>query len=119
MRGLGDDQPDQPHPLRGAQQAGHRVAGEPGQRGLQIAQMAQIGQIGQAGLHDAAEPGGQLAVGIAHHRQQQLFLVAVMVVDGALGHARLGGDGVDAGALVTVPDEQRQRRGRDRRPLLG
>jgi hypothetical protein len=58
-------------------------------------------------------------LGLRDHVEEQALLVAVVVVHRALGHARLPGDRVDAGAGVAVAEEQRERGPLDRGPLGG
>ena len=66
--------------------------GKADQVGFEIA-----GLVGEGG--DGGEDAGIAALGeVAHDGDEQLFLVAMMVVDGLARDAGLGGDQVDIGA---------------------
>src|SRR5581483_3454268 len=55
----------------------------------------------------------ELADAVLHRLEEELFLVAEVVVDRALRDARVARDAVDGGALVAQPSEAIDRRGHE------
>ncbi len=108
VRGLGEHQPQQGGPLRRPEGHPDNFADETVQRPFRRGRVRRAGGRQQP----PRDPGDLIhehLVGVGDDGDEQPFLVAVVVVDGALRHARLGGDGVHAGPLVAVADEQVER----------
>src|SRR6185312_8795498 len=108
VRRLGDDQPDEGGAFGGPANGLDDLADARGQRLLHAIDVAEVAvdDVPDAVAHDV--------VRVAQHLQEQVLLVAVVAVDGALRHPGLGGDRVDTGALVAVTREQYERSRADR-----
>ncbi|GAA4892935.1 hypothetical protein GCM10023223_02220 [Stackebrandtia albiflava] len=66
---------------------------------------AHVGRIVQAPVREGDLPRGDRGAGLLDDRGEQALLVAEVVVDGAFGHTRLGGNGIDSGAGVALGEE--------------
>src|SRR6185295_4600023 len=108
VRRLGDDQPDEGGAFGGPAHGLDDLADARGQRLLHAIDVA------EAAVDDVPDALAHDVVRIAQHLQEQVLLVAVVAVDGALRHPGLGGDRIDAGALVAVTREQCERSRADR-----
>ena len=105
------DQPAQELAVAAADAVGVEAKGEGGEVGLEIVRM-----IGEGG--ERREEAGIGALGdVADDRLEQVFLVAVMIVDRLARDAGLRGDQVDVGAAIALAAENLGGRVDDRQPL--
>src|SRR5215217_1681425 len=96
--GLADHQATQLHD-RLLQHSAQIVGGQGGQVCLEV------GGVGQRGNSPEKRRDGALQC-LVHDREQELVLVAEVLVHGLFGHLGRSGDVVDTGALIAVAQEE-------------
>ncbi|GGZ39991.1 hypothetical protein GCM10010365_71040 [Streptomyces poonensis] len=81
--------------------------------------LIEVEDLAQMPVRDPGMGLGHLGGAFEDDRQKQLFLVHMVVVNGARGHAGFSRDHVDAGTAVPLLPEHRPRRLRDGTTFVG